>query len=86
MNIRLMYQTTNEANYTNEDKMYRMNIRLIDYMLIDKSSIGSKKYVIERICSYPKFNPHFRLFLAVTVLSSFFLWALCPTNFILFVW
>ena len=35
---------------------------------------------------YPKFNPHFRLFLAVTVLSSFFLWALCPTNFILFVW
>ena len=34
----------------------------------------------------PKFNPHFRLFLAVTVLSSFFLWALCPTNFILFVW
>ena len=35
---------------------------------------------------YPKFNPHFRLFLAVTVLSSFFLWTLCPTNFILFVW
>ena len=34
------------------DRMYRMNIRLIDYMLIDKSSIGSKKYVIERICSY----------------------------------
>ena len=37
-------------------------------------------------CYYPKFNPHFRLFLAVTVLSSFFLWTLCPTNFILFEW
>ena len=34
----------------------------------------------------PKFNTHFRLIVAVTVLSSFFLWALCPTNFILFVW
>ena len=36
--------------------------------------------------SYPKFNTHFRLKLTITVLSSFLLWALCPTNFILFEW
>ena len=34
----------------------------------------------------PKFNTHLRLIVAVSVLSSFFLWALCPTNFILFEW
>ena len=34
----------------------------------------------------PKFNTYFRLIVTVTVLSSFFLWALCPTNFILFEW
>ena len=36
--------------------------------------------------TYPKFNTHFRLIVTVTILSSFFLWALCPTNFILFEW
>ena len=34
----------------------------------------------------PKFNTHFRLIVTITVLSSFFLCALCPTNFILFEW
>ena len=34
----------------------------------------------------PKFNTHLRLIVAVTILSSFFLWVLCPTNFILFEW
>ncbi|WP_455098409.1 hypothetical protein [Prevotella jejuni] len=34
----------------------------------------------------PSLPPHFRIIVTVTVLSSFFSWALCPTNFILFEW
>ena len=36
--------------------------------------------------SKPKFTTHLCLIVTVTILSSFFLWALCPTNFILFEW
>ena len=38
------------------------------------------------LLTQPKFNTHLCLIVTVTILSSFFLWALCPTNFILFEW
>ena len=52
---------------------------------------SSTKHVNSFTCNLvnffqPKFNTHFRLIVAVPILSSFFLWALCPTNFILFEW
>jgi|GEM_PF-3871629 len=40
----------------------------------------------EKYETKPKFNTHLCLIVTVTVLFSFFLWALCPTNFILFEW
>ena len=62
-------------------------------LVLSESSVSFDKGVGERTISvttnqnsWPKFNTHLFLIVTVTVLSSFFLWALCPTNFILFEW
>ena len=74
-----------EAVDNNKETFIKNNKRqLYLYTLYRHSQTDCLKTLF--VQSYPKFNPHIRLFLAVTVLSSFFLWALCPTNFILFEW
>ena len=51
-----------------------------------ETKVNSFQALATAVAAQPKFNTHFRLIVTVTVLSSFFLWALCPTNFILLEW
>ena len=62
------------------------SVSQIDFWLDERNFMEKSDHKLGTVSSYPKFNTHFRLIVTVTVLSSFFLWTLCPTNFYFSEW